>query len=117
MKKYFLFIPVIIVAVIFIFLYFNYKNSNSGVENGTVTFIDRLCIQKCKEALASKSNLENGPCLLNPISEYPNWVCDVAHSPRIPADDLPENQCSAFREGKSSHFIEVSENCQVVRSY
>ena len=119
MKKYFLIVPAVSVSVLLIFLYFNF-NKPPAPESGSgdVKFTEtQICIQRCKETLPSKLNLDNGPCLLNPIPEHPDWVCDVAHSPRTPVDDNPENQCSAFREGRASHFIELSENCELIQKY
>jgi hypothetical protein len=73
-----------------------------------------LCNQICK---SYDKNLSNGPCLSdnNPDWTVNDWVCDVAHSPRQDVDNLPENQCSAFREGKASHFVEVDNNCNLIR--
>ena len=67
------------------------------------------CIEKCK---STKQDLSNGPCLSNEIIS--NWVCDVAHSPRQAIDNQQENQCSAYREGKASHFVEVDVNCNLI---
>lgn len=74
-----------------------------------------LCNQICK---SYDKNLSNGPCLSgnNPDWTVNDWVCDVAHSLRQPVDDLPENQCSAFREGKASHFVEVDMECNLIRT-
>jgi len=74
------------------------------------------CINACKKALAEGQDLSTGPCLLNPMDELPNWVCDVAHEPREAIDNLPENQCSAYREGRASHFVEVDPNCNFIRA-
>lgn len=64
------------------------------------------CIKLCQQS----SNLSSGPCLSN----EGDVVCDVAHEPRMAVDDLPENQCPAF--GKTaSHFVEVDENCNLIR--
>jgi len=73
-----------------------------------------LCIQACQDALARGIDLSAGPCLLDPMEEYADWVCDVAHSPRIPEDNLPENQCSAWREGRATHFVEVTPTCDFI---
>jgi hypothetical protein len=77
----------------------------------------QICIQKCKEALSLGENLDNGPCLLNPISELKDWVCDVAHWPREAVDNLAENQCSSYRQGLAKHFVEVTPSCEFIRSY
>lgn len=72
------------------------------------------CAELCKEKLNERQDISNGPCLSNEIA--PDWVCDVAHSPRQTIDNLPENQCSAYREGKMHHFVEVDEKCNLIRA-
>ncbi len=74
----------------------------------------QLCVDLCNDARNHGMNLTNGPCLGNPLGNS-DWVCDVAHNPRQMVDNLPENQCSAFRNGTAHHFIEVDENCKVIR--
>jgi hypothetical protein len=75
------------------------------------------CIQMCK---STSKNLDyaNGPCLSDNSSDWnvSDWVCDIAHSPRQDVDNLPENQCSAFREGKATHFVEVDTSCNLIRA-
>ena len=68
------------------------------------------CIQACK---ASQEKLSS-ECLLNPIPNT-DYVCDVSHSPRTQEDNLPENQCSAWRNGTAKHFIEVTPDCEFIR--
>jgi hypothetical protein len=74
------------------------------------------CKQECKDKLEANLDLSNGPCLLDPVPNLPDWVCDVAHEPRQSVDNQPENQCSSFREGKAHHFVEVDTNCELIRS-
>lgn len=69
------------------------------------------CIRMCKNA---KQELSDGPCLSNEIA--PGWVCDVAHSPREAVDNLPQNQCEAYRNGTAQHFVEVDANCALIRA-
>ena len=71
------------------------------------------CISACKD---TNIDLSKGPCLLNPIPNT-DWVCDVAHNPRQAIDNLPENQCSAYRSGKAHHFVEVDTQCKLIRAY
>ena len=59
--------------------------------------------------------MSNGPCLSNEL--MPDWVADIAHDPRLPVDNLPENQCSAFRDGKAEHFVELDVNGEVIKVY
>jgi len=76
-----------------------------------------LCKQLCYDALAEDMNLSNGPCLSDDNDKWnvEDWVCDVAHNPRQEIDNLRENQCRDFYEGKAHHFIEVNEKCEVIR--
>jgi len=70
--------------------------------------IKELCINEC---LKQKDLINlSSQCLLNPIPET-NWVCDIAHNPRTEEDNIPDNQCSSYREGKAKHFIEVTPEC------
>lgn len=74
------------------------------------------CLKECKD---NPQNLDykNGPCLSddNPNWNISDWVCDVAHSPRQTVDDLVENQCLEFREGKTHHFVEVDPRCNLIK--
>lgn len=73
------------------------------------------CVKLCE---ASEVDLSNGPCLSddNPEWDVEDWVCDVAHSPRTAEDNLPENQCQAFRRGEAHHFVEVDPNCEFIKA-
>jgi len=71
-------------------------------------------IEAAREAYAQATDdgrdLTTGPCLANPLDEpYEDWVADVVHQPRQASDDEPGNQCSAYRDGKASHFVELDE--------
>lgn len=57
----------------------------------------------------------NGPCLTNDL--LPDWVVDIVHNPRQTIDNLPENQCAAFTEGRSKHFVELDPEGNVVRVF
>lgn len=74
-----------------------------------------LCVNLCKSELSKGTDLSNGPCLSNEI--IPDWVCDVAHSPRQAIDNMPENQCSGFREGTAHHFVEIDTSCNLIKTY
>lgn len=50
-------------------------------------------------------DFSSGPCLSNAL--MPDWVADIAHNPRQSVDDLRENQCPAFLEGRAHHFVEL----------
>ncbi|MBU1036518.1 hypothetical protein KKF32_00600 [Patescibacteria group bacterium] len=74
------------------------------------------------QAKADDLDMSQGPCLSNELygnPEYPEtmWVLDIAHNPRQEIDNLPENQCSAFREGKAKHFIEMDTDGEIIKIY
>ncbi len=73
------------------------------------------CIKLCKASKAAGMDLSSGPCLSNQVVK--GWVCDIAHKPRIPADNNPENQCDAFLRQEVKNFIELDENCMLIQYY
>lgn len=59
-------------------------------------------------------DLSAGPCISNAL--MPGWVVDIVHNPRLPIDDLPENQCSAYLEGRAQHFVELDIDGNLIRT-
>jgi len=76
------------------------------------------CEALCKEALAKGLDLSNGPCLStgNPSWAVADWVCDIAHNPRAPVDNLKENQCPEWGVSAKS-FVEFTPECEFIRAY
>lgn len=66
-----------------------------------------------RRKVSAGTNLSNGPCLTNDLMI--GWVADIVHNPRQSIDDLPENQCQAYLEGRAIHFIELDLNGNLVR--
>jgi len=68
-----------------------------------------LALIKAQEIWRAKvlagEDLSDGPCLSNEVIS--GWVADIAHNPRQAVDNLPENQCSAYRDGTAKHFVEI----------
>jgi len=75
------------------------------------------CVDLCKAELFKGTDFSSGPCIGNPLIEYPDFVCDIAHNPRQEIDNQPENQCSFFREGKAKHFVELDGSCNFIQDY
>jgi hypothetical protein len=77
-----------------------------------------LAIQKAKELFEQKRaegmDFSNGPCLSDEI--IPDWCADVAHNPRQPVDNRPENQCQSYREGRVHHFVELDPEGNLIRA-
>lgn len=92
------------------------KSSRSTYKPGVSLSADRAANQ-AKKVYEEKKNLEvdftNGPCLTNDL--LPDWVADIAHNPRQKIDDLPENQCQAFTEGRATHFVEMDANGNILQ--
>ncbi len=44
-----------------------------------------------------------------------NYAVDIVHVPRNEEDNLQENQCEDYREGKVSRFIELDKDGNIVR--
>jgi len=59
-------------------------------------------------------DLSDGPCISNEV--IPGWVADIAHNPRETVDELPQNQCSAYRDGTAKHFVELDPDGNLIRA-
>ena len=78
-----------------------------------------LAIKKSEELYQALKNsnfdFTKGPCISNEI--IPDWVTDIVHDPRQAMDDFPEIQCSAFKEGRVHHFIELDINGKFIKAF
>jgi len=70
----------------------------------------KLCVELCRNYDGNKTS---GPCLSN--ETVSGWACDIAHYPRYWSDNLEENQCPSYGNN-ASHFVEVDENCSLIRA-
>lgn len=86
-----------------------YRQGSSSVYDTIV----RDAVVLYRAAVKEGIDLSTGPCLTNDLR--PGWVVDVVHSPRERIDDLPQNQCPAFLEGRATHFVELDTKGNVVR--
>jgi hypothetical protein len=112
MKPKLLIVLIVVLILLCLPIVFYYKAGTNEKE-----IAKEKCINACRQAMINGKDLSNGPCLLDPIPEVRDWVCDVAHWPRQDVDNLAENQCSSFREGKAKHFVEVDPACNFIRAY
>lgn len=106
------FLFLILIALLFVGGCMQQNNASSGTSKPVAD----ICVQACKEALAGGRNLDAGPCLLDPLPQNSEWVCDVAHSPRQSVDNLLENQCRDYRDGIAHHFVEVTPECKFIKA-
>jgi hypothetical protein len=49
------------------------------------------------------------------IGTCEDYAIDIVHVPRNTEDNKLENQCSDFKEGRVSHFIELNKYGEIVR--
>jgi len=78
--------------------------------------------QAYEKAKINGVDLGNGPCLSDYLfgnADYPEtvWVLDIVHNPKSQADDLPENQCASYNEGRARNFIEMDEAGHILKIY
>lgn len=76
----------------------------------------KACIDLCMGTGQRSESWYAGPCLAEAGQNGmgAGWVCDVAHNPRQEADNLMENQCSTYGQGR--HFVEVDTDCKFIRA-
>ena len=112
-----LYLVLLSLAVIIITSYLILKLNASMVQPVRKSELE-TAINQAKHFYNQKKSLgediSNGPCLSNAL--IPNWAADIVHSPRTKQDDLPENQCPAFLEGRAEHFVELDLEGNLVRA-
>lgn len=69
------------------------------------------CIQLCEE---SSFPLGRDSQCLGPLDG--DWVCDLAHDPREQQDNNVENQCQSYLTGSHLQFVEVTPDCEFIRT-
>mgnify|MGYP005852387855 CR=1 FL=1 len=74
----------------------------------------RLARQLYQQKRAEGMDMSNGPCLAEEI--IPDWAVDIAHSPRQAVDNLPQNRCRSWREGRVHHFVELDPDGNLIRA-
>ena len=74
----------------------------------------RLARQLYQEKKAQGMDFSDGPCLAEEI--IADWAVDIAHSPRQAVDNLPQNQCRSWREGRVRHFVELDPDGNLIRA-
>lgn len=104
---------VVVMGVALITLYINNTSPTSVKKSELDTAINqaKYLYRSAKE---QGRDFSSGPCLSNAL--MPNWVADIAHHPRQAIDDLPENQCPAYREGRAQHFVELDTEGNLIRA-
>ena len=113
-KNFLIFLTLFVILVTAgITLLLNYNPNKNKIKNETETAINQAkYIYRLRKE--EGENFANGPCLSNSL--MPGWVLDIAHNPRQPIDNLPENQCSTYVNGLAQHFVELDPQGNVIRA-
>ncbi|HEX5167287.1 MAG TPA: hypothetical protein VFV93_17905 [Thermomicrobiales bacterium] len=64
--------------------------------------------------LAEGTDFSSGPCIAEEVID--DWSVDIAHDPRQAIDDDPANQCTAYRNGTTHHFVELDPEGNLIRA-
>ena len=92
-----------------------------GGGGGTVSVSDQdkaisQALLAFNQAESSGKDLSNGPCIAEHLPGLPDWAADIAHNPRDPVDNQPQNQCSSYAAGQTHHFVELTPEGAVIRT-
>ncbi|KKR33049.1 MAG: hypothetical protein UU37_C0003G0028 [Candidatus Gottesmanbacteria bacterium GW2011_GWA2_41_12] len=116
MQKIILIFLLLVAVLAFIYFYlkpFPQKTAVTSPTKETSSIVDqakKLYQQKKNESL----DFTKGPCLSQEIAA--DWAFDIAHNPRQEVDNLPENQCQSYMEGKTHHFVELDIDGNFIRA-
>ncbi len=117
-------LTLLLIFFVFVFPNLNFENNffkNSKYYEKNVSVIINDCISYCEYLKSQDVDLSKGPCIMDPYNyngKYnPDWVCDIAHNPRISIDNIASNQCNSFRNQSAKHFIELTPDCKFIRKY
>lgn len=92
----------------------NTKIINQFMQDQNKAYLE--CISLCQQSKGKVNNYSKGPCLSDEYGfKIKDWACDIAHNPRIAVDNDPKNQCKSILNGTVNHFVEVDENCNIIR--
>ena len=103
----------VILVTAYLTLAINAPSPNSASKNEIETAINQAKYLYQQGKLKGK-DFANGPCLSDAL--LPNWVVDIAHNPRLPIDDLSQNQCPGYFEGRTQHFVELDPEGNLIRA-
>ena len=106
-------ILVLSVIIVWSTIVFAVNNLDDKPSKGEVDIVVNQAGLLFRQKLQTGEDLSDGPCLSNAL--MPDWVVDIVHDPRIPSDDLPQNQCPGFLEGRVKHFVELDLEGRLVR--
>ncbi len=112
------FLVILVLTILLLTGYFTLVVNNAFTKGPSKSEIE-VAVNQAQHFYRQKKmrgeDLSSGPCLTESL--MPGWVVDIVHSPRQPIDDLSDNQCQSFREGRANHFVELDINGNLIRVY
>jgi hypothetical protein len=109
-----IYVYVIVICLIIGFVALSFVSSLNKTDKYKTQAIED-CVALCNERLVKNDLPSTGPCLSESIA--PGWVCDSVSTPRNKyVDDLKENQCESYLSGINKRFVEVSTNCEFLKT-
>ncbi len=128
-KVYWVIIAVIILVVVWFFLRFIIGgNEDSWIKDSRGVYIKHGApsstpdyVKEQQEAISCALSLyqqkkdEGMNFASQCLGVCGNYAVDIVHVPRSEEDNLIENQCEDYREGKVSKFIELDKEEEIVR--
>ena len=69
-----------------------------------------------RQSITTGRALSEGPCIAEELPGLPDWVADIVHDPREPADDAPANQCQRYTSGQAHHFVELDQDGTLIKA-
>ena len=105
---------VIITTAVATYIINNTGNTPKAIRKSEIDTAVNQATYVYQQRKAAGLDFSNGPCLSDAL--MPGWVLDIAHNPRLPLDDLPQNQCPAYRDGRSAHFVELDIYGNLIRA-
>lgn len=107
---FFIFISTLVIVVI-VLLFLAQKPLDNSRPISDNSDISKKAVEMYQKTKEQGVNFSNGPCL----GAIDGYAVDVAHLPREKVDDLSENQCSDYNNGKLKHFIELTPLGTIIR--
>ena len=121
----------ILIMVLGVLAIFNIMPRNAWIKDRNGIYIQKgnppeMPIEVTRQQIAIKEALEmfskekesgrvlSSQCLGTATN---NYAIDIVHSPRSQEDNLLENQCKDFYEGRVSKYVEVDTNGKIARVY
>jgi hypothetical protein len=123
-----LFFGIILVVIILGIFSFLKLNEDSWIKNSKGIYVQHGNPEETPEYVTKQINAIN--CAEDIFLQFENngmifssqclgacgdYSIDVVHTPRIDEDDLEENQCEEYLDGKTSSFIEFDSKGNIVR--